>query len=279
MSDPRAKVDADLKAIEKMVESLEDEAVHKASHRLMPGGAAMVALHPGANLEAWENRNQATERYSKAYTMADLEDPEKSWPPFQLLRFWSEQWRVQRGADYLDRPTITTEANWLRYALEWAWEDPGFEGFAKDVRSARLKLEDILTDGTRAERSRIVCDQCDANKRLILAYAGTADDRSDDVWKCPACKHRFNPDGVKRAHAKMLRSEGAERWVHQIDAIGVLRGQGRSERTVRQWLAEGEGEGYCDPQTHEVWVWWPNLWRRHLMTPTRNRSRPEKVGS
>jgi hypothetical protein len=24
--------------------------------------------------------------------------------------------------------------------------------------------------------------------------------------------------------------------------------------------------------THEVWVWWPDLWRLHLTTATRNRS-------
>jgi hypothetical protein len=69
----------------------------------------------------------------------------------------------------------------------------------------------------------------------------------------------------------MLRSEGAAKWVHQVDAIGTLKAQGRSERTVRQWLLEGEGDGFCDPVTHEVWVWWPSLWRKHLMTPTRKR--------
>lgn len=267
------KAARDLRAIEDMAEHLEAEAIHKGSHWLMPGGPAMVALGPVANLEAWENYTQASERYGRAYTSAEDEDPEHAWPPFQLLRFWSEAWRRERGADYLDKPTIATEANWLRWQLEWAWENElGWDDFTKDVRSARLRLEDILSEGARVERSRIVCDRCKEAPRLILAYAGTADDRSDDVWKCPGCKARLTPDDVARAHGQMLRSEGAERWVHQIDAIGVLKGQGRPERTVRQWLLDGEGEGYCDPVTHEVWVWWPSLWRKHLMTPMRNRA-------
>ncbi|WP_418061744.1 hypothetical protein [Pimelobacter simplex] len=69
----------------------------------------------------------------------------------------------------------------------------------------------------------------------------------------------------------MLRSEGAEKWIPQADAIGTLKAQGRAERTIRKWLADGEGESYCDPVTHDVYCWWPSLWRKHLMTKTRER--------
>jgi len=51
----------------------------------------------------------------------------------------------------------------------------------------------------------------------------------------------------------------------------VLKAQGRAEQLIRRWLAAGEGQGYCDPVTHEVWVWWPDLWRKHLIAGTRNR--------
>lgn len=30
-------------------------------------------------------------------------------------------------------------------------------------------------------------------------------------------------------------------------------------------------DGYCTLDTHRVYVWWPDLWRLHLATPTRNR--------
>lgn len=266
------KVARDLTEIVDMHERLAAQAEHQASHPLMPGGPAMVALGNVANIEAWENRHQATERYRKAYTSVEDEDPDDAWSPFQLLEFWSEAWRREKGAEYDTRPTITTEANFIRWALDWAWEnEPAWDDFAADVRRARVRLENILSDGKRAERSRIVCDQCEAQPRLIV-LRGSADDCSDDWWKCPGCKRRFDSDDVRRAHAKQLRSEGAQRWVHQADAIGTLKAQGRPERTVRAWLAEGEGEAYCDPVTHQVWVWWPDLWRKHLTTPTRNRA-------
>src|SRR5688572_26692956 len=129
--DPLVKVARDLREIERLAGELEAQAIADASHPLMPGGRAMVALAPVASPEAWENLEQATERalrghpgYSKAYTSAEDEDPEEAWPAFQLLRFWSESWRREREADYDDRRvSIETEAAFLRWSLEWAWDN------------------------------------------------------------------------------------------------------------------------------------------------------------
>ena len=276
---PVDKVARDLTEILELYARLRAQAVHQGGHGLMPGGPAMVALGNVANQEAWENQQQATERhhagldgYRRAYTQADLEDPDEAWSPFQLLNFWSERWRAEHGAEYGKRPTIASEANFIRYLLGWAWDhEEAWEDFATDVRSARLKLENILTAGNRVERTRIECNRCEGKPRLIIAHRGSDPDGAEDVWKCPGCKVRLTRDETRQAFAAMLRSAGAERWLHQADAIGILRAQGRPERTVRQWLAECEAEAYCDPATHEVWVWWPSLWRKHLMTPTRKR--------
>jgi hypothetical protein len=245
----------------------------------MPGGLAMAALGNVANLEAWGNMQQATERheagvegYKRAYTSAEDEDPEEAWSPLQLLEFGSEEWRRVHDAEYDTRPTFESEAGFIRWALNWAWDhEPRWDDFAADIRRARVGLENILYAGRRQERSRIVCVDCEPEVRLLL-LRGVADDGGDDQWKCPRCKKRYTSDDAQKAHAKMLRSKGAERWLHQTDAIALLKGQGRPERTVRDWLAEGEGSGYCDPKTHEVWVWWPDLWTRHLVTPTRKHS-------
>lgn len=270
---PTAKVARDLTEILELHARLQSQAENDASHSLMPGGHAMVAMGHVANLEAWENLNDATERYEKAYTSAEDEDPDDGWSPFQILVFWSEQWRREHGAEYDTRPTITSEANFIRYSLDWAWDNEhGWDDFVKDVRRARVKLENILHAGNRVELSRIVCPNCDSNPRLIV-LRGSDEDGGDDQWKCHVCKTRFDADGAQRAHAKMLRSEGAERWVHQADAIATLKAQGRPERTIRAWLADGEGNGYCDPATHQVWVWWPDLWHKHLTTATRNRKK------
>jgi hypothetical protein len=272
---PTVRVARDLTEIVDLHARLAAQAENEASHALMPGGNAMVALGNVANIEAWENHHQATERYARAYTSVVDEDPDEAWSAFQLLEFWSEQWRRQRDAEYDDapRPTIETEANFLRWSLEWAWQnEPAWDDFAADINRARVRLEDIVHAGNRVELSRIVCPDCDPSPPRLIVLRGTADDGSDDRWKCHRCRNRFDSRGAQRAHAKMLRSAGAERWVHQADAIATLKAQGRPERTIRQWLAEGEGCGYCDPETHEVWVWWPDLWRKHLSTPTRKRS-------
>ena len=271
---PTAKVARDLSEILDLHARLQSQAEHQASHSLMPGGPAMVALGNVANLEAWEHMNDATERYARAYTSVEDEDPEEGWSPFQILEFWSEGWRREHGAEYDVRPTIVTEANFIRHCLDWAWQNEiAWEDFAKDINRARVKLEDIVHAGSRVELSRIVCPDCESKPRLIV-LRGTSEDGSDDRWKCHVCRVRLDAEGAHRAHAKMLRSENAERWVHQADAIATLKAQGRSERTVRAWLAEGEGSGYCDAVTRQVWVWWPDLWRKHLATPTRKRSVP-----
>lgn len=262
---PVTKVARDLTVILDLYDQLPGQAINDANARLMPGGRAMVALGPVANPEAWENMNQATEHYGRAYTSAEDEDPEDAWPAFQIVAYWSTAWRREHGAEYGMKPTLPAEANFLRYCLNWAWdhlEPAEWDAFSRDINRARVKLEDVLFAGARVEKTRIVCPDCDGAIRLIVLRGSEPE---EDRWKCKACKQRFDQDGVSRAHAKMMRSKGAERWVHQRDAIDILKGQGNRESTVRGWLAEGEGEGYCDPVNHEVWVWWPSLWTRHLM--------------
>ena len=280
---PVVRVARDLTAIIDSYGRLEAQAIRHGGSP-MPGGSAMVALGNVANMEAWESRQQATERYGshpierlrRVYTSVADEDPDEAWSAFQLIEFWSEGWRREHGQDFeptatRPRPTIVSEANFVRWCLDWAWEnEPAWDDFANDINRARVRLEDILCEGNRFEKSRVECDRCD-DKPGLLVFRGTADDGSDDRWKCPACRARLTSEDVQRAHARMLRSEGAERWVPQADAISLLKTQGRPERTVRQWLADGEGYGYCDPITHQVWVWWPDLWRKHLTTPSRKR--------
>lgn len=275
---PVVKVARDLSEIVAMTAELDEQAEHKANANIdgkgLPGGLAMVALAPVANLEAWLNRLGTAERQGRNVAPI-LEDEDETWePPLQTLLFWSEDWRRTHDADYDSARTIGTEATFLRHLLGWAWDnEPRWDDFAQDIRNARVRMENVLYAGNRAERTRIECNQCEAKSRRLIKLYGNATDGSEDIWKCPACKFRFDADETRRAHAKMLRSEGAEKWVHQADAVATLKTQGRAETIIRKWLAEGEGEAYCDPSTHEVWVWWPDLWRKHLATPRRNRGK------
>lgn len=285
---PVVKVARDLSEIERMAAELEAEAADDSNSPLMPGGKAMVSLAPVANLEAWENRYETAERLGMDTTYITAEDDEWE-PPLQTLTFWSEQWRREHGAEYGQRATIASEANFLRYLLGWAWDhEPHFDDFAHDIRRARLRLEDVVHDGRRAERTRVTCPHCSVERtdeetgetttvpgpRLIRIYAWNP---SDDGYKCPTCKHRYTEDDYQRAYANQLRSEGAERYVAQPEAIATLRTQGRPERTIRKWLlpsAEREDVviGYCEVRTRRTFLWWPDLWHRHLITPTRKRS-------
>lgn len=279
------KVARDLTEIGNLYERLLAQAIQKARAKVdgtsLPGGEAMVSLAPVADPQVNARRVALTEEHhiatcqrldhSRCWTGS--EDEDDSEPVLQTLLFWSEQWREERGFPLEGRrPSVSTEANLIRSLLDWAWENElRWEDFARDVRAARVRLEDVLYAGARQERTRIVCNRCDAGKRLLHLYGPEADG-SGDRWKCPACKTRLNAAEVRDAHAAMLRSEGAAKWIQQTDAIGTLKAQGRPERTIRKWLGEGEGEAYCDPITHEVWVWWPALWRKHLTTPTRQRT-------
>jgi hypothetical protein len=253
MSDPRVDVATNLRRIEEMAARLEAEAIHKASHHLMPGGPAMVALGPVANLEAWENLTQASERYQRAYTSAEDEDPEQSWPPFQLLRFWSEAWRRERDADYLDNPTIATEANWLRWQIEWAWEnEPAFGDFAADVATAASRLEEITRDGVRPAAKGVPClyDECKGLRiiRLLEPHGEKGIKRWRLTnWFCPSCHRTWDEDAYARMvtaaneAAKVETIEG-EMWAHPEYAARVT---GAKAGTVRVWLTRGLLDTVC----------------------------------
>jgi hypothetical protein len=280
---PLVKVARDLREIETLYEGLLVQAVHKANDRLMPGGEAMVALAPVGSPYEWGENVAAEEFYHLSICnrldhsrchYAESEDDEGE-PPLQTLLFWSEQWRAEAGYSLDRRPTISTEANFIRGSLDWAWDNElHWDEFAKDVRRARVRLENLLYAGKRADRTRVRCDadDCDFKPLLIVAYADTED---ADHFKCPSCKRRYSPDEFQRAYARMLRSEGAERYVPLVDALATLKAQGRPERTIRKWLADEATEtvsAWCDLETRKTWVWWPDLWRLHLSTPTRKRS-------
>lgn len=273
---PTVKVARDLRLIVDMTTRLEAQAIAKANDALMPGGLAMVALGTVAAPSAYADTLEAAEHMALAGYRAwpEIEDDDDWEPCLQTLLFWSEQLRAEHGYPMRARPTEATEANFLREMLDWLWEhEPHFDDFAADVRKAKGRLEALLVEGDRADRSRVVCPDCENPPRLIRVWGAN---EITDAWKCPRCKRRLDDDDHRRAYAKQLRSVGAHRFVALTDAIGTLRAQGRPSRTVRKWLEECRVNAYCDRTTHQVFAWWPDLWVLHLTTPTRKRA-PEAV--
>jgi len=318
----RDRVARDLSAIEDLVVHLESEAIALARDRLMPGGRAMVALAPDADITEWaeqiaylEFRHYATcpktnhRRCHVADHVLD-EDDQDSEDPLRTLLFWSEAWREERGFPLEGRrPTLVSESSFIRNSLEWAWDNElHFADFAHDVNRTRRSLESLLHAGRNADLTRVRCVACEKAPRLIKVRAsrqpvgysclicGTdvgneehshcpkstcwtplapkptrwASDPARDYHKCPSCKKRYDADAFHDAYAKQLRSEGAAKFIPKRDAVHTLRAQGRSERTIRQWFEQGEVETRTS-EAGAVLVWWPDLWRLHLVTQLRNR--------
>lgn len=261
-TDPVTKVARDLTAILLLHHELLTQAVHHGASPHIPGGEAMVALGNVASVEGWNNQHQATERhehglanYRRAYTSVEDEDPDDAWSAYQLIEFWSEQWRMERGDDHDMRKTIRTEANYVRFALDWAWDNEAhFEDFATDMNRARLRLEDIIYAGNRVERTRVLCDRddCASPKRLIRVHALYDPTGILETYKCPGCKAKFTEDEFRRAYATMLKSDGAKLDVPLVEAIATLKAQGRGERTVRRWLSPMHPRDRC-LECGDVW--------------------------
>jgi hypothetical protein len=114
----------------------------------MPGGLATVALAPVASLEAWEHQYETLEALGRGEHVADEDD---TWePPLATLLYWSEQFRVIHNRESDRRPTITTEAGFIRGCLNWATDhEPRFTAFAQDIHRARTRLEDLVHAGRR----------------------------------------------------------------------------------------------------------------------------------
>lgn len=320
-SDPVSAVSADLASMLDMAALLGERGADLGDNPEMPGGDAMVNLAGVASLAEWEAHQEERERQAlltDAYASTEDEDPDEHWPPFQMLWFWSEEWRRELGMNYTEvregvawRPSITSEARFLRNpdVLAWAWDNElQWDDFVKDVGKAKTKLENIVRSGERVTRSRIMCNRdhpSKPHKRLILIY----NDEPEQTFKAPCCHATFTAGEAQRAHAQQMRSEGAKRWVSVSQAIDLLKAQGWQERTARRWInpirhasdrcmscrqtweagkyrecpalvrgllcagtlepvfrgdRDVVPESYCEPGSHKVFVWWPDLWRRHL---------------
>lgn len=257
-----------LREIERLANELQAQAIADSRSRLMPGGRAMVAMAPVANLEAWENLNAATDRAAgrstvaaltgigKAYTSDEDEDPEKAWPPFQMLVFWSEGWRSETGTEYDDerwKPTIQSEASFLRHALEWAWDNEAqWDDFAKDVATAKTKLENILSEGERAERG-VPCwyEEC-KGVNLVRKIQPKRDKDGHKVWElsdwhCPKCHRSWDEDAYARMvtagnEAAKVVTIGDETWVSVDYAARKFK---RTVKTIRTWVNRGHVATSC----------------------------------
>lgn len=271
-----ATVAANLRTIEDMAARLEARAVDRARDHQMPGGEAMVELAYVGSLETWTNRVDGLERrwsddpYVAIEDMpnwAEAEDPDQLWPALQVLWWWSEDYRRQLGHDYDDprwRPTLTSEAAFLRNhdVATWIWNsEPKYDDYVSDVARAKAKLERILLEGDRSDKTPVVCDRCDDGRPLVRVW-GDAPDL--DRWKCMGCKTQLNREELDDARATQMRRSEPVPWISRPQAVDLLRSLGHQERVAMRLVDSPETLGWCCLTTHTRWVSWPDAWRRHL---------------
>ena len=244
-----------LTAIEKLYTDLEAQAIHKASDRLMPGGEAMVALAPVGSPEGWAENVAAVELFHLStcpkidhtrctYTGDDGSDGTDDEPVLQTLLFWSEQWRAGLGYTLERRPTVTTEAAFIRHRIDWAYEQPDWGDFAKDILKARTRLENLLSAGERAERGApCIYD----NTTLTRRHEPYRDEEGRKAWRltpwfCPKCHRSWDEDAYARmvtAASELTKVEpiNGDDWVSLDYAARKI---GRPLSTLRVWIHRGE---------------------------------------
>jgi hypothetical protein len=244
----------DLTAIVEMSEELEGQAINDANDHLMPGGLAMVALADVANLEAWTNKLDAAERRG---IWPAVEDDDEWEPPLQSLLFWSEDLRRTHGHETDVRPTIASEANMIRWALDWLWEnEPHWNDLANDIKATRARMETLLVEGLRAKRGvpclslecdggilvRPVADRrehrwCEGHDGVChLPHERCPHDRGGlrDEWVCGTCDRRYGVEDYRRAVAQsaFLNAE----WLPLEDAIART---GAKRGSIQGWATRG----------------------------------------
>lgn len=280
-----AAVTAALRAIEEMALHLASRAVDRSNARDMPGGDALVNLAPVASPRRWAAQFDAYEREALAAdeslkdSQPDLshEDPDDLWPASELLTWWSEDYRQRLGMTYEGwRPTLVSEAKFLRNhdVAEWIWNNEAhWSDYAADVERAKAKLENILHEGDRSERTAVVCDRCDDGRRLIRVWG---DEPDQDRWKCPGCKHLFTDAELDDALATQMRRSKPREWIPRNQAVDLLRSLGHQERVAARLVDHPDTEGWRDETTHVRWVRWPAAWRRHLSEMQRRRMKTQR---
>jgi hypothetical protein len=267
-------VSRNLSSILEMHAALIGAAIAHGSNADVPGGTAMLAMGHVANMEAWENLQDASERLDRAYTSIEDEDPDDAWSAAQTIQFWAEQWRIQLDADYEMRRSIRTEANFLRSALAWAWSnEPRWTDFAHDITAAKTKLENILLTGRRPAFRGVPCmyEEC-KGKRLVRTTVPARGPHGEKTWRltdwhCPSCKRSWNEDAYARLvaaaseslHYRNLDGEAwcsIERAAQRVD---------RSQATIRSWINRNQVTSACSVETRRTYVLISDIHRRHAL--------------
>ena len=249
MTDLVAETSRNLTQILDLQAALPDRALDLGASPLMPGGDAMVELGPVARTDHWARRQHLDETSGIRHDHAEDADPDEHWTAYQTIRFWSEAWRIDHDADYPDlQPTIETEAKWLRANLDTLRLDLHFADFARDIATAKAKLENRTRRGKRPAFTGIPCvdPACDGARlqrwtEPARGADGTKLWRLSD-WRCSRCRLSWDEDAYARLEAAHRRATGQRGhflnldghvWVSVPKAAEII---GQPRATIWKWI-------------------------------------------
>lgn len=291
---PVVKVARDLRVIEDYYEALLMQAINDANDRLMPGGESMVARAGVADLGEWAEQIAAAEwqhlakcdrldhsRCRFAEHVVD-EDDESREPPLQTLLFWSEQWRDLAGYSLDRRPTLTTEVNFIRGNLDWAWENlVEWDDFAADIKRARTRVENLLMLGARVAFTGAPClyDEC-KGARLVRKTVPARGQNGEKVWRltdwhCPKCKRSWD----EPRYASMVTAATESTHYEQFGGdswCSIDRAAQRVERprlTVWSWADRLQVRTVCRVSDQRIFVHVEDARQRDLLAKARHAAR------
>lgn len=270
----RVRIARNLSAIEDMFVRLRSEAVNRAGDPNIPGGAAMVLLGPGADIEAF-GYAQMSELFGRTKGTTEIALKGDIDPPLAFLAGWADKIRAARGQEpSMKRAKLSDEIRYLRDAIDWvlATNDDGqlwwiqALDFTDGLYKVRRAMENALKAGTRHERINAECKFCDKPERLIVVK-GDADDGSRDHWRCPSGKHSYDAKGVRDCWTQMfIRRGDAPEWVTLRQAAAAVN---RAVGTVYKWTLpklDMDGMPVSDPIVASerrdddlLWVDWAHV--------------------
>lgn len=268
----RVRIAQDLTAIEDMFARLGQEAINRAGDPDIPGGAAMVLLGPGADIEAfgYAQMSELMGRTSGRTELALRSDVE---PPLSFLASWADIVRSERGqVPSTEKARIGDEVRYLRSALDWMLsegdEGPVFievEDFSRQLHRVRRTMESVLRDGDHPEKINARCRECDVAPRLEVNPGARV-----FKWRCPACGEEYDERGVANCWHTMIaeRQDEMPTWVTiQVAAAAT----GRPYRTLQTWTRQRWRNGKPIAPRVATWdttdgkrmLWWDDVWREH----------------
>lgn len=245
----RLQMARDLREIETLYGLLREQAAARAGDPDMPGGAAMVLLGPGVNVEAFGYRELSVALGRPVTAWVEQRLNHDIEPPLSFLASWSDIVRDERGHQRRSTARISAEVDYLRKNLDWMvdFDEDGdavfiqVDAFADGLHDVRRTLESVLYAGERTERIRARCCKCEERPRLVVRRKPWPLDGSGDDWVCPYCEADYDAEGVGQCwHRMIAERDDAPEWVTPLQAAQAT---GRSIKTIRDWtkpLASGE---------------------------------------